>query len=64
MDHLLNSEIFILTLIIGVYLGAVWLFQKTKFKLLHPLLISIPALAGITHILGCLLYTSPSPRDM
>ncbi|NCE71920.1 LrgB family protein [Odoribacter sp. Z80] len=52
MDHLLNSEIFILTLIIGVYLGTVWLFQKTKFKLLHPLLISIPALAGITHILG------------
>ena len=35
-----------------MYLGAVWLFQKTKFKLLHPLLISIPALAGINHILG------------
>lgn len=51
MDHLLNSEIFILTLVIGVYLGAVWLFKKTKLKLLHPLLISIPVLAGITHVL-------------
>lgn len=52
MDHLLNSEIFILSLVIGVYLGAVWLFKKTKLKLLHPLLISIPVLAGITHVLG------------
>lgn len=52
MEHLLNSEIFILTLVIGVYLGAVWLFHKTKLKLLNPLLISIPTLAGITHILG------------
>lgn len=52
MANLLNSEIFILTLVIGVYLSAVWLFKKTKLKLLHPLLISIPVLAVITHLLG------------
>lgn len=51
MANLLNSEIFILTLVIGVYLSAVWLFKKTKLKLLHPLLISIPVLAVITHLL-------------
>ncbi|MFR3852699.1 MAG: hypothetical protein ACLTXP_11235 [Odoribacter splanchnicus] len=37
---LLNSKI-ILTLVIGVYLAAVWLFHKTKLNLLHPLLVSI-----------------------
>lgn len=52
MEKLLNSEIFILTLVIGVYLAAVWLFHKTKLNLLHPLLVSIPVLAVITHVLG------------
>lgn len=48
----MNSEIFILTLVIGVYLAAVWLFHKTKLNLLHPLLVSIPVLAVIIHVLG------------
>lgn len=52
MEKLLNSEIFILTLVIGVYLAAVWLFHKTKLNLLHPLLVSIPVLAVIIHVLG------------
>lgn len=52
METLLHSEIFILTLVIGVYVGAVWLYKKTKLSLLHPLLISIPVLAAITHLLG------------
>lgn len=52
MDTLLNSEIFILTLVIGVYLWSVWLYRKTKLNFLHPLLISIPVLALLTHILG------------
>ena len=52
MEKLLNYEIFILTLVIGVYLAAVWLFHKTKLNLLHPLLVSIPVLAVITHVLG------------
>lgn len=52
MEKLLNSEIFILTLVIGVYLAAVWLFHKTKLNYCHPLLVSIPVLAVITHVLG------------
>lgn len=52
MVSLLNSEIFILTLVIGVYLLAVWLYRKTKLNLLNPLLVSIPVLVVITHVLG------------
>lgn len=52
MVDLLNSEVFILTLVTGVYLAAVWLFHKTKLNLLHPLLVSIPVLALIIHFLG------------
>lgn len=52
MEQLLQSEIFILTLVIGVYLAAMWLFRKTKLNILHPLLVSIPVLALITHVLG------------
>ena len=52
MTVLLNSEIFILTLVIGVYLAAVWLFRKTRLSILNPLLVSIPVLALITHFLG------------
>ena len=48
MTVLLNSEIFILTLVIGVYLAAVWLFRKTRLSILNPLLVSIPVLALIT----------------
>lgn len=52
MTSLLNSEIFILTLVIGVYLLAMWLYRKTKLNLLNPLLVSIPVLVIITHVLG------------
>lgn len=52
MTSLLNSEIFILTLVIGVYLLSVWLYRKTRLNLLNPLLVSIPVLVAITHVLG------------
>lgn len=52
MNALLHTEIFILTLVIGVYLAAVWLYRKTKLSLLNPLLVSIPVLAVLTHCLG------------
>lgn len=52
MPALLHSEIFILTLVIGVYLAAVWLFRKTKLSILNPLLVSIPVLAVIIRVLG------------
>ena len=52
MQALLHTEIFILTLVIGVYLAAVWLYRKTKLSLLNPLLVAIPVLAVVTHYLG------------
>ncbi|WP_251620060.1 LrgB family protein [Odoribacter lunatus] len=52
MESLLNSEVFILTLVVGVYLCAVWLYRKTRLALLHPVLISIPVLTAITRVLG------------
>ena len=52
MNSLLNSEIFILTLVVGVYLLALWLYRKTKLNILNPLLTSIPVLAVVTHFLG------------
>ena len=51
MEKTVNMEIFILTLVVGVYLAAVWLYRKTGLKLLHPLLVSIPVLAAILHVL-------------
>lgn len=52
MVSLLNSEIFILTLVIGTYLFALWLYRKTRLSLLHPLLVAIPVLAVVTQVLG------------
>ena len=52
MTSLLNSEIFILTLVIGVYLLSVWLYRKTRLNLLNPLLVSIPVLVAVTHVLS------------
>lgn len=52
MESFLRSEIFILTLVMGVYLAAMWLYRKTKLSLLHPVLISIPVLALIIHSLS------------
>lgn len=52
MENFIRSEIFILTLVIGVYLAALWLYRKTKFALLHPVLVSIPVIALILHFLS------------
>lgn len=37
----MHSELFILTLVVGSYLGALGLYKKTRVPLLHPLLTSI-----------------------
>lgn len=52
MDHLFQSEIFILTLVVGVYLLAVWLYRKARLALLHPVLVAIPVLTVVTRVLG------------
>lgn len=50
MIALLHSELFILTLVIGVYVAASWLYKKTKLSILHPLIVSIPVLALVLHL--------------
>ena len=52
MEKILNTEIFILTLVVGVYLASIWLYRRTKLAFLHPLLVSIPVLAVLTRFLG------------
>lgn len=52
MEKILNTEIFILTLVVGVYLASVWFYRRTKLAFLHPLLVSIPVLAVLTRFLG------------
>lgn len=41
MEKLFKSQEFVLVLIFGSYLLGQWIFKKTKFPLLHPLIISI-----------------------
>ena len=52
MQSIISSEIFVITLVAGVYLAALWLYRKTKLALLHPLLVSIPALVAVMSVIG------------
>lgn len=44
MRNLFDSQLFLLMLTVGVYLLSVWLYKKTKIRLLHPLVTSIAVL--------------------
>lgn len=50
MNNLMNSELFILTLVIGSYLVAMVLYKKTRIPLLHPLLTSILFIIAVLKI--------------
>ena len=52
MQSIISSEMFVITLAAGVYLAALWLYRKTKLALLHPLLVSIPALVAVMSVIG------------
>ena len=52
MQSIISSEIFIITLVAGVYLAALWVYRKTRLALLHPLLVSIPALVAVMSVIG------------
>lgn len=41
MRELLTSEVSILAFTLGIYFGSGWIYQKTKFALLHPVLVTI-----------------------
>lgn len=52
MQTILSSDIFILSIVLGVYLLANLLYKTTKISLLHPLLTSIITIIALLKILG------------
>ena len=52
MQELINSQIFLLTLTVGVYLGAIQLRRKNNFALLHPVFVSILVLIVFIRLTG------------
>lgn len=52
MVELLNSEVFILAMVTGIYLLSLFIYQKTRLMLLNPLLVSIFFLAVFINVLG------------
>lgn len=47
MRELLTSEVSILAITLGLYAGAIWIYQKTKFALLHPVLVTIAVIIAL-----------------
>jgi len=50
--ELFRSHIFLLTLTIGVYVLSVWLYRKSKIRLLHPILTSTAVIIVFLQLLG------------
>jgi len=53
MEKLLSNEVFILTLVIGTYLGAVMIYKKSRLAFLHP----VPLCIGVLIIILTLTHT-------
>ena len=53
METLLNNELFVVTLVIGIYLGAVFIYKKSKLALLHP----VPLCIGVLILILTLTHT-------
>lgn len=51
IHEIINSRIFLLTLTVGVYYGAMALYKKFRHPLLNPLLISVIVVIGIIYLL-------------
>ena len=47
MREILTSEVSILAFTLGIYVGAGWVYQKTKFALLHPVLVTIAVIIAL-----------------
>ena len=52
MNEIIYSQIFLLTLTVGVYLGAVQLRRRVNCALLHPILVSVAALIAFVKLTG------------
>jgi len=47
MREILTSEVSILAFTLGIYVGATWVYRKTKFALLHPVLVTIAVIIAL-----------------
>ena len=47
MREILTSEVSILAFTLGIYVGSTWIYQKTKFALLHPVLVTIAVIIAL-----------------
>jgi len=47
MREIFTSEVSILAFTLGIYFGAGWVYQKTKFALLHPVFVTIAIIIAI-----------------
>ena len=47
-----DSQVFLLTLTVGVYIGAMWLRRKVDWALLHPIFVSIVVLIAFLRLSG------------
>ena len=53
METLLNNELFVVTLVIGIYLGSAFIYKKSKLALLHP----VPLCIGVLILILTLTHT-------
>ena len=51
MREIICSDIFILTLCVGVYTAAMRLFRKTELQILHPVLVTIAVMIALLKVL-------------
>ena len=56
MENLLNNEVVILTLVIGIYLAAVMIYKKTGLAILHP----VPLCIGVLILILTFTHTDYS----
>ena len=47
-----RSELFLLTMTVGVYAAARWLYVRTRFGLLNPLIVSMAVIIGFLKLTG------------
>lgn len=47
MREILTSEVSILAFTLGIYVGTGWVYQKTKYALLHPVLVTIAVIIAL-----------------
>lgn len=52
IKEIADSQVFLLTLTVGVYIGAMWLRRKVNWALLHPIFVSIVVLIAFLRLSG------------